>query len=476
MSKKILLIEDDIAFQAMLCEALEARGYAVARAGSVEEGLVCLLDEAFDLILTDVKLPGASGVEAIPRLKEAAPGADIIVMTAYSTKETAVKAVKLGAYDYFSKPFSLSELEVVVRRALEKQRLQAEVSTLRETLIKKGPLSKIIGKSLSMRQVVSLVAKVAVLETTVLITGESGTGKELVADALHGLSPRVGAPFVKVNCAAIPENLMESELFGHEKGAFTGAGASRPGKFELAQKGTLLLDEIGDMPLAIQPKLLRAVEQKQVERLGGGRPTDIDVRILAATNQDLRARVKEKVFREDLYYRLNVASVALPPLRERKEDIPLLAEYFLDAINARLGTALTGLTPDALDELMAQGWPGNVRQLANTLERAVINAKASSLTAGDVKRALHVLDRQTPSPVPSPGLSLRETLRETEKGLILQALAKTGGRQKSAAYLLGITPKNLWNKKLLKSQCSITYLGNKTKFLCMPLHLRNKLE
>jgi len=446
MPEKILLIEDDAAFQAMLCEALEARGYAVLCAGSAEEGLRRLSDTAFDLILTDVKLPGASGIEAIPRLKEAGPGADIIVMTAYSTRETAVKAVKLGAYDYFSKPFSLSELEVVIRRTLEKQRLQAEVSSLRETLMKKGPLSKIIGQSLSMRQVVSLVARVAVLDTTVLITGESGTGKELIADALHGLSPRATGPFIKVNCAAIPENLMESELFGHEKGAFTGAGASRPGKFELAQKGTLLLDEIGDMPLTIQPKLLRSVEQKQVERLGGGRPMDIDVRILAATNQDLRARVKEKVFREDLYYRLNVASIPLPPLRERKQDIPLLAGHFLDAINARLGTALTGPAPGALDELMAHDWPGNVRQLANTLERAAINAKTPALAAGDVKRALQTLDRQIPDLAPSSGLPLREALRETEKDLIVQALAKTKGRQKSAANLLGITPKNLWNK------------------------------
>ncbi len=447
MPEKILLIEDDAAFQAMLCEALGARGYAVARAGSVEEGLRRLSDKAFDLILTDVKLPGASGVEAIPRLKEAAPAADIIVMTAYSTRETAVAAVKLGAYDYFSKPFSLSELEVVVRRALEKQRLQAEVSTLRETLIKKGPLSRIIGQSVSMRQVASLVAKVAVMDTTVLITGESGTGKELVADALHGLSPRATGPFIKVNCAAIPENLMESELFGHEKGAFTGAGASRPGRFESAQKGTILLDEIGDMPLGLQPKLLRAVEQKQVERLGGGRPMDMDVRILAATNQDLGARVKEKAFREDLYYRLNVASIALPPLRERKEDIPLLAGHFLDAINARLGTALTGLAPGALEELQAHDWPGNVRQLANALERAAINARPPVLTANDVRRALHVLDQQTPGPIPSPGsLPLREALRETEKYLIVQALARTKGRQKSAAHLLGITPKNLWNK------------------------------
>jgi len=446
MPEKILLIEDDAAFQAMLCEALEARGYAVLCAGSAEEGLRRLSDTAFDLILTDVKLPGASGIEAIPRLKEAGPGADIIVMTAYSTRETAVKAVKLGAYDYFSKPFSLSELEVVIRRTLEKQRLQAEVSSLRETLMKKGPLSKIIGQSLSMRQVVSLVARVAVLDTTVLITGESGTGKELIADALHGLSPRATGPFIKVNCAAIPENLMESELFGHEKGAFTGAGASRPGKFELAQKGTLLLDEIGDMPLTIQPKLLRSVEQKQVERLGGGRPMDIDVRILAATNQDLRARVKEKVFREDLYYRLNVASIPLPPLRERKQDIPLLAGHFLDAINARLGTALTGPAPGALDELMAHDWPGNVRQLANTLERAAINAKTPALAAGDVKRALQTLDRQIPDLAPSSGLPLREALRETEKDLIVQALTKTKGRQKSAANLLGITPKNLWNK------------------------------
>ncbi len=300
-----------------------------------------------------------------------------------------------------------------------------------------------------MRAVVDMVRRVAPLDSTVLITGESGSGKEVVADAIAALSRRSQAPFVKVNCAAIPENLLESELFGHEKGAFTGAVALKKGKFELASGGTIMLDEIGDMPLFLQPKLLRAVEQKQIERVGGAKPIDIDIRIVAATNQDLQSLVAEKKFRADLYYRLSVAAIPLPPLRERKEDLPLLAAHFLERINPRVGVNLRGVSREGMQLLYEHDWPGNVRQLANTLERAAIVSSGDVLTAADVARALDVSGRRPPQAAPAgrdEAGNLRDTLQDMERNMILSALVKSGGVQKDAARLLGVSPKNLWNK------------------------------
>ncbi len=319
MAEKILVIEDDEAFRTMLVEALSTRGFSTVCAGSVEEGESRLAEGAFDLVITDVMLPGKSGIEAVSLIKELSPQTDVIVMTGYSTREKALEAVRRGAYDFFSKPFSLTELEIVIRRALERRGLRAELASLRSSLASAKGVPAIVGLSEGMRRVVEMIHRVAGLDTTVLVTGESGTGKEVVSDAIHALSGRAAGPFIKVNCAAIPENLLESELFGHEKGAFTGALALKKGKFELAQGGSLMLDELGDMPLFLQPKLLRAVEQKQIERVGGGRPIDIDIRIIAATNQDLPRLVEEKKFRADLYYRLSVAAIRIPPLRERKE-------------------------------------------------------------------------------------------------------------------------------------------------------------
>ncbi|MBU1001121.1 MAG: sigma-54 dependent transcriptional regulator [Proteobacteria bacterium] len=447
MLANILLIEDDAAFRGMIVEALRARDYEVSPTGRAEDGIDIARSGSFDLILTDVKLPGMSGVEAIPKLKEAAPDADIIVMTAYSAKETAVEAVRLGAYDFFSKPFSLSELDVVIRRALEKRRLQREVLALRETLRSEGPTMRIIGNSRPMQEVKALVERIAPLDTTVLVTGESGTGKELIADTLRSLSRRSSGPFVKINCAAIPEHLFENELFGHEKGAFTGASTPQPGKFELAHRGTIMLDEIGDMPLLIQPKLLRVVEQKQVERLGARRPVDVDVRIIAATNQQLQQRVRDKAFREDLYYRLSVAVIELPPLRQRKGDIPMLAEHFIKRINATLGLPVKSIATDALAALEQHHWPGNVRQLANTLERAAIHAASDTLTAGDIATALGgPKPSLTGSESGAKAIDLRATLHEMERKLIVGALNRAAGRQTEAAVLLGLTPKNLWAK------------------------------
>ncbi|MGE4298834.1 MAG: sigma-54-dependent transcriptional regulator [Desulfovibrionaceae bacterium] len=464
MAPRILLIEDDPDFRAMLVEALSGKGYAVTPAGSAEEGLRTLAQGRFDLVLTDVKLPGMTGLESVPKLKDVDPGVDIIVMTAYASREAAVEAVRNGAYDFFAKPFSLAEMEVVIRRALEKRRLQAEVSSLRRALgAEGGPLARLVGDSDPMRRIKALLEKIAPLETTVLITGESGTGKELVADTIHALSSRAAKPFVRINCAAIPDNLLESELFGHEKGAFTGALTSKPGLFEMAHGGSILLDEIGDMPLALQAKLLRVVEYKQVMRLGGGKTIDVDVRIMAATNQDLLERSREKLFREDLYYRLNVATVHLPPLRERRDDVPQLTACFLDKVNVRLGTAFRGVSGDGRRELMAAAWPGNVRQLANIIERAAILGQGDYLTGTDVAKAfqksLHMAEPALSGAgegaaageavalgaVEAAG-SLKETMRHVERNLIMDALQQAGGRQAAAARLLGISPKNLWNK------------------------------
>ena len=447
MTARILVVDDDAAFRGMLVEALRDKEFDVDVAGSAEEGIRLAAAGDFDLVLQDVMLPGMSGIEALPHLKRAAPLADIVVMTAFSSRDSAVEALKRGAYDYFTKPFSLAEMEVVIRRALEKRRLQGQVQALRTTLEREGPLSRIIGQGQAMSRVKDMLQRVAGLDADVLITGESGTGKELVADTIHALSPRAAGPFVKLNCAAIPENLLESELFGHEKGAFTGATAARRGRFEMAQGGSILLDEIGDMPLHLQPKLLRAVEQKQVERVGGSRPVTFDVRIIAATNQDLRDRVEAKEFRADLYYRLNVAAIHLPPLRERKEDLALLADFFLDRIGRRLGGEPLSLAPDALRLLQAQDWPGNVRQLANTLERTAIFAASGRITAADLSLALQRRAEPIPEIVPPEiGLPLKRAVNEYEKGLIVQALRRAGGVQTEAARLLGITAKNLWNK------------------------------
>ena len=445
MADTILVVDDDQAFRGMLMEALVKRGFTVSEADTAEAGIAMLKKDAFDLVLQDVRLPGMSGIEALEHIQRAAPLTDVIIMTAYGGRGTAVEAMQKGAYDYFTKPFSLAEMEVVIRRALEKRRLQKQVRQLKKRLGQDGPLENIIGQSPPILRVKELIQKVAPLDVGVLVIGETGTGKELVSDTLHILSPRAEAPFVKLNCAAIPENLMESELFGHEKGAFTGASSAKQGKFEQAQGGTILLDEIGDMPLNLQPKLLRAVEQKQVTRLGGSKAVTFDVRIVAATNQDLELRVQDKAFRSDLYYRLNVATIPLPPLRERKEDLPLLAEHFLERINARVGTAITGLSAGALKTLYSLDWPGNVRQLAHALERAAIFCSGSRIHTRDLALAAPRQAAETMT-MPDAGLSLKDAVSQYERNLILKALRAADGVQTEAAKALGVSPTNLWNK------------------------------
>jgi len=447
MAEKILVVDDDRAFQGMLVEALTEKGYAVDTAPTAEDGIQKAGAGNFDLILHDIKLPGMSGLEALPHLADAAPGVDVIVMTGYASKDSGVRAMQHGAYDYFTKPFSLVEMEVVVRRALEKRRLQVELSELK----KRGtssPLNTIIGQSVPMAAVKSRIARVAELNADVLIMGETGTGKELVSDTIHALSARSKGPFIKLNCAAIPENLIESELFGHEKGAFTGATSAKQGKFELAKGGSILLDEIGDMPIHLQPKLLRAVEQKQAERLGGSKPVKYDVRIIAATNQELEQQVEEGKFRSDLYYRLNVATLILPPLRDRKSDLPQLAEFFLDRANRRLGTDISSISAEAMEIFFNYDWPGNVRQFANAVERAAIFCTSVMITPAEVDQAFSNKqpEAETSPALPESDLPLKQALIQYESYLIENALRRTGGTQTDAADNLGISAKNLWNK------------------------------
>ncbi|MDK2955768.1 MAG: two-component system, NtrC family, response regulator AtoC [Desulfovibrionales bacterium] len=451
MPKRILVVDDETAFRTMLAEALAEKGYKVDEAATAEEGVEMIRPGRYDLVLHDMQLPGMSGIEAIPLLRERDPLVDVIVMTGHSTRDSALKAMQQGAYDYFTKPFSLKEMEIVIRRVMEKRRLQLEVDNLKQAIQGQGLGRRIIGDSEAMRQVKRMVQRVATLETGVLITGETGTGKELIADTIHALSRRAEKPFIKLNCAAIPESLLESELFGHEKGAFTGASSVKRGKFELAEGGSILLDEIGDMPLHLQPKLLRAVEQKQVERVGGAKPVSFDVRIIAATNQDLHQRVADGEFRSDLYYRLNVASIELPPLRERKDDIPLLAGLFLRQINLRLGTDLASVSSQAMDLLFNYDWPGNVRQFANALERAAIFCEGPSVAFADIERAFRKGPPSSAPVVPAapqdlPNVPLKQAVNDYEKALIRSALERTAGVQTEAAALLGISPKNLWNK------------------------------
>jgi len=445
--ERVLVVEDDRAMRLLLKESLKNKGYYIEEAVSAEQALEKIKSESFDLVIMDVKLPGISGIDAIGKIKDTDPDTIIIVMTAYGSKDIALKAIREGAYDYFSKPFRIEEMEIVVERALEKRRLEHELNILRKREAKGIGFEGIVGESAAMKAVMELVEKVAQLDSTVLITGESGTGKELIARAIHLKSRRRGGPFVTVNCAAIPENLLESELFGHERGSFTGAFSQRIGKFELANKGTILLDEIGDMSISIQAKLLRVLEQREIERIGGKRPIAVDVRVIASTNKDLKKGISEKRFREDLFFRLNVFPIMLPPLRERKEDIPILIEHFINDAAKRLGISTEGISKEAMELLLDYNFPGNVRELKNIIERAIILAQDEKIiTSRHISFAMGGLKGVPKSEGIERCISLAEAKDMLERQLILDALKKTDGVQTEAARLLGLSPKNLWKK------------------------------
>ena len=383
MKQRILVVDDEEKLRRVIELQLMTAGFDVDKAGSAEEGLK--LAERADLVLTDLKLPGMDGLELLAAIRRQNMQSPVIVMTAFGTIEVAVEAMKAGAVDFLMKPFSLDHLMAVVEKALEVRALRDENRQLREELGKRYQFDNIIGRSPVMQEVFATIERVAPTRATVLLAGESGVGKDLIARAIHFHSPRRDRPFVKINCTALPENLMESELFGYEKGAFTGANTTKPGKFEQADTGTVFLDEIGDVPAVIQVKLLRILQEREFERLGSNKTRHIDVRVIAATNQDLRAALEQGTFREDLYYRLNVVPINIAPLRERMQDIPFLAEHFLQKYAAEAGNRVQSITPAAMSKLSDYHWPGNVRELENVIERSVVMCTGDRLDAADIK-------------------------------------------------------------------------------------------
>ena len=434
MKKRILIVEDEEKLRRVLELQLTSCGFDVDKAANAEEGLK-LADRA-DLILTDLRLPGFDGLELLSRIRLQDTHTPVIVMTAYGTVETAVEAMKAGANDFLLKPFSLDHLMAVVAKALEMRALRDENRELREALGHRYEFDNIVGRSAPMQDIFATVERVAPTRATVLICGESGVGKDIIARAIHFHSPRRDRPLVKINCTAIPENLMESELFGYEKGAFTGATGSKPGKFEQADTGTVFLDEIGDVPASVQVKLLRVLQEREFERLGSNVTRHIDVRVVAATNQDLRAALEQGTFREDLYYRLNVVPVNIPPLRERKEDIPFLALHFVRKLGRDCGSRVESITDAAMARLLAYHWPGNVRELENVIERSLVMCAGTVLDAEDVKLdiAPRARNHGTPNFLPD-GM----TLDEYEQEVIREALRRAGGNKSQAARLLGLT-------------------------------------
>jgi two-component system NtrC family response regulator len=431
----ILLIDDDPSLRRVIEYSLIESGYTVLPAASGEEGLALFQKGPCDAVITDITMQGMSGLQVLVKVRQADENVPVIIITAYGTIESAVSAIKQGAFDYITKPFIRDELRITLERALKMRRLEKENVRLRAEVIAQYRFEGIVGGSEKLREVIALAGRVAPSDATVLITGESGTGKELLARGIHFSSGRSAGPFVGVNCAAIPESLIESELFGHVKGAFTGAVRDREGKFEQADGGTLFLDEIGALRVDLQAKIRRALQERTIDRVGGEKPVDVDVRIIAATNKDLEHQVREGNFREDLYYRLSVMILQMPPLRDRKDDIPVLAEHFLRKFSP--GSTVR-LAPEAVELLTAYGWPGNVRELENVMERASILKRGDTITRDDLPEKL---SRKATGAsevllnLPEGGLSLEEL----EKDLIIKALEKHKGNQTRAAEYLRIT-------------------------------------
>ena len=442
--RKILVVDDEESHRIMLRAVLSADGYAVAEASDGTEAVRAVEKEAFDLILMDLRMTDMDGIEALTEIRKISPLVPVLIMTAYASVKTAVEALKAGAFDYLTKPLDIEELKILIEKALDHYHLRAENLVLKERLGDRFDFSRIIGRGPKMKALLDTLAMVAPSDATVLLLGESGTGKEVVANAIHHNSPRAGQPFIKVACAALPENLLESELFGHEKGAFTGAVSRREGRFQLAHRGTLCLDEVGEMSPATQTKLLRVLQEKEFEPVGGARTVKVDIRLIAATNLDLVKEVAAGRFREDLYYRLNVVPITLPPLRERKEDIPALADHFLAIYREKNGKRLRGISGKALDLLVRYDWPGNIRELENCIERAVIMAREEAILPADFPPQIRMLSQAQGKDgfaIPS-GISLDEM----ERAMIVQTLAETGGNRTRTAEILGINRRTLQNK------------------------------
>jgi len=440
--EKILVVDNEKSLRDILAIALRKDGYFIETADDGDTALKILSKENFDLILTDVKMPRMNGVTLLHEAKVCSPETIVIMMTAYASAETAVDAMKQGAYDYLTKPFRLEEVKLIIQNALERRMLRRENVHLKQALKGRSAFTHILGNSQAMKKVIEKVQKVADQRANILILGESGTGKELIARAVHFNSVRKDNPFVAVNCGALSEALLESELFGHMKGSFTGAVSNKEGLFEVAHEGSIFLDEIGDAPLSIQVKLLRVIQEKEFRRVGGTKDIRVDVRIIAATNQDLEKLVSEGKFREDLYYRIDVIPIFLPPLREYPEDIPILSDAFIKQFNVSLGKEITGIEPEALQCLMRRAWKGNVRELQNCLERAVSLSTRKVLTATDLGEEAvltKVYDSTSSAPIPSAGIDLEASIDTLEKGLLLKALEETNGSQTEAARRLHVS-------------------------------------
>lgn len=434
---KILVVDDETVVRESLRDWLSEAGYQVLTAEDGFKALNIIEREQIGIMIADLVMPGMDGIELMKRAKEIQPRMEVIIITAYGSVPTAIAAIKEGAYDYIEKPFCPERAELLVKKLAEHQQLVEENLSLRQRLEEQYRFENIIAKSSKMQRIIELIKTVAKSNATVLIMGESGTGKELVARAIHSQSDRRDKPFVAVSCAALPETLLESELFGHEKGSFTGAYTQKKGKFEFANGGTLFLDEIGEMSANVQVHLLRVLEEKEFTRVGGNELIKVDVRVVSATNKDLKKAIASGQFREDLYYRLNVVTIELPPLRERKEDIPLLAQHFLNKFALENRKKVTEFSPEAMDFLLSYDWPGNVRELENAVERAVILAKNSVIKVDDLPRPDVLVKR--------PVLGNR-TLREIEKNHILGILEETRGNFSEAARILGISRMTLYNK------------------------------
>jgi DNA-binding NtrC family response regulator len=436
-SERILVVDDEDGMRRLLSRVLTREGYETSAVGSGAEALRLVASERFDLVVTDIKMPEMDGLLLLAELKEYEPSLPIIVITAYGTIENAVQALRSGAYDYIAKPFENDEIKLTVAKAFERERLLAENRYLHAELEGRYDFSGIVGGSLAMQQVYDMASSVAVSNANVMITGESGTGKELLARSIHYSSLRKEKPFVVLNCAAISEGVLESELFGHEKGAFSGALDTRKGRFERADQGTLFIDEVAEMSMAAQVKLLRVIQEHEFERVGGNKTISVDVRIVAATNKKLEDLVKDGNFREDLYYRLNVVNINVPPLRSRREDVEPLSRFFLEKYTAETGKKITDLSPRALSCLLAHDWPGNVRELQNAIERAVVLSKGSVLTPRDFPQGMQG-DDQICLQIPEKGGSLTDILEDLERQLIIQTLQREEGSQTRAAETLGI--------------------------------------
>lgn len=442
-NRRVTVIDDDSEMRAMLRDFLTGEGYKVSEFPNAKVALETLKADSGDLVITDLNMPEMTGLEFIRLFKAAQPDTPVILITAFGTIETAVEAMRAGVFDYIVKPFKLTEISVKVARALEIQKLQADVELLREEVKKNWSFAGIIGKSPGMEEVFDLIKRVSHATSNVLISGESGTGKERVARAIHQNGPRASKAFVAVNCTAIPESLMESELFGHAKGSFTGAHQRKKGLFEEAEGGTLFLDEIGDMDMALQAKLLRVIQERKIRAVGDTLDREIDVRIVAATHKDLKAAIKNGTFREDLYYRLAVIPIVIPPLRHRREDIPLLAQTFLKRYSAANGAKVTGFTQDATLRMMDMTWEGNVRELENWVERAVVLARGTLIDVTDLPKAAETSVESffgsTASQFP--------TIEDLEKRYMKFILDKTGGKKEKAAQILGINRRTLYRKE-----------------------------